>query len=190
MKISEVAGQKLMLMPAYVAVINGMPKSNVSKFEFDGEHECGDCNGTGLMRRRGIVCPSCQGKGTVQAKVPRPETPILYYTTNRFNYLKQKLNFKVDGGIIYRAQIPEIRRNIIIFMNSDLSYIYSPEINRAKKPSVEIDKKTRLSTIVPNREYKREVTPERVIPVVNEFDQFLAEIQKINGASVIIKDEF
>lgn len=190
MKISEVAGQGLLLMPAYVAVIDGTPKLNTSKFEFDGEHECGDCNGTGRMRRRPEACPSCNGRGTVRSIIPRKSTPILYYHSNRMNYLKQELGFKVTNGIIHREQISNIRRNILAFRNRDLSYLDQPEINRSRKPEIEIDGKTGLSTFIPKREYKKEVKKEQIIAIVDEFDRFLAAVQGIPGASIIIKDEF
>ena len=204
MKIFEVTSinLRLRLVPAHVAVIKEKVKVNTSQFERTGEYDCSACNGTGRTRSGEYACTSCNGRGKVWGAEPRGNPPSFETTTTNFNYFKRILDFKVyDGvifnekipildfkmydGVIFEKQIPIIRNNILDFLKGDLSDLDQPAVDQATKPKVEIGKNG-LTTIIPQRLRKPEKKKETVIAKVNEFDQFLAAIQEITNASIVI----
>jgi hypothetical protein len=189
MKIFEVTTIKLRLrlVPAHVAVIKGKVKINTSQFERTGEYDCSACNGTGRTRSGEYACTSCNGRGKVWGAEPRGNPPSFEIIATNFDYFKRILDFKVYDGVIFEKQIPIIRNNILDFLDSDLSDLDQPAVDQATKPKVEIGKNG-LTTIIPQRLRKLEKKKETVIAKVKEFDQFLAAIQKITNASIVIKD--
>ncbi len=183
MKILEVTSSPLILMPTYATTNDGKIKTNTSSFETTSPLGCSDCNGTGRTRKKGVHCSTCGGKGSINGTEPKYGVPLFLTTTKEFEYLKQLLKFKVNNtkGVIFQNQIPTIRRNIMLFNNKKASAL--PATKQTTGPKVEIDKKTGLHTIIPHSKQKENISRR-----VKQFEEFISSVQKINGASILIKE--